>query len=401
MHGKKAGELIREFAGGEKWQIQSFNSNLFDEIIEDCGINHHMFQSLIRKMHEEGLDVQSTRNPDHYGALIHHLSLIRSKRCLMAYVYNRAEIIRNLAWKVGLKLFELPEEIQEKFSHTEKTYFEQHAKALETYMNELALDLNVDMVPPKDPYIKVRVLDDVGDDIILSDKAAKLARHSMHFLKRTDAEPFIARVGCETIHPLGSINLFVVAGTAPRHSRRWASTISSFASCICFFLIFLQLPLFRVPCRSGICTTPLEVTSSELIASELFPAFVVKALLYPGAIANAIFNYKSFPSYKDLIKLYNLTNVRKAPTTTDLQRLEVLAGSYLCVAGALLGLIKPGRMSLFGTLLVLWGLAREVIIKKPADSIFSKAIHIYPTMLIAVVCAFLSIRRDVRKIIHS
>lgn len=52
------------------------------------------------------------------------------------------------------------------------------------------------MVPPKDPYIKVRVLDDMGEGILLSDKTANLARHSMHFLKRTDAEQYIARVGC-------------------------------------------------------------------------------------------------------------------------------------------------------------------------------------------------------------
>lgn len=53
-----------------------------------------------------------------------------------------------------------------------------------------------DMVPPKDPYIKVRVLEDLGSGIILSDKSANFASHSMHFLKRTDAEQYIARVGC-------------------------------------------------------------------------------------------------------------------------------------------------------------------------------------------------------------
>lgn len=50
-------------------------------------------------------------------------------------------------------------------------------------------------MPPKDPYIKVRVLEDLGSGIILSDKSSNFARHSMHFLKRTDAEQYIARVG--------------------------------------------------------------------------------------------------------------------------------------------------------------------------------------------------------------
>uniref|UniRef100_A0A6N2LB55 GINS subunit domain-containing protein n=1 Tax=Salix viminalis TaxID=40686 RepID=A0A6N2LB55_SALVM len=111
----------------------------------------------------------------------------------MAYVHNRAEVIQNFAWKVGLELLELPEEIQEKLSPSEKNYFGKHSSALQSYMAEVGIDLNVDMVPPKDPYIKVRVLDDMGEGILLSDKTANLALHSMHFLKRTDAEQYIAR----------------------------------------------------------------------------------------------------------------------------------------------------------------------------------------------------------------
>lgn len=50
-----------------------------------------------------------------------------------------------------------------------------------------------DFVPPKDPYIQVRVLDDIGE-VLLTDKSANLAQHSIHFLKRTDAEQFISQV---------------------------------------------------------------------------------------------------------------------------------------------------------------------------------------------------------------
>lgn len=35
---------------------------------------------------EEGTSNQTTKQADHNGALIHHLSLVRNKRCLMAYV---------------------------------------------------------------------------------------------------------------------------------------------------------------------------------------------------------------------------------------------------------------------------------------------------------------------------
>ncbi|XVF86496.1 hypothetical protein PTKIN_Ptkin18bG0045500 [Pterospermum kingtungense] len=184
-------------------------------------------------------------------------------------------------------------------------------------------------------------------------------------------------------------------------SKEWASYISSIAFFTYFLLIIFQIPLFRVPCRFGTCKAPIEVTSSQLIASELFPTYVVKVLLYPGAIANAIIKNRPFPSYSKLLKLYSITNFRQAPASSDLQRLEILAGSYLSVVGAFIGLLKHGRMSLFGTMLIIWGLLREIILGQFYSVVTTKAVHIYPTMIVAMVCAFLSIRKDVRKLIRS
>lgn len=189
MYGRGACQLVKELSCSESGQLTAFNNDLFDRVIKECNAHHLELQSLMRKIQEEGLDIQTTRNADHYGAVIHHLSLVRNKRCLMAYVYNRAEIIQSFRWKVGPVL---PQEIQKKLSYLEEEYFKNHSAALESYMSELELDLTVDMVPPKDPYIQVRVLDDIGE-VLLSDQSSNLARHSMHFLKRTDAEQFISQ----------------------------------------------------------------------------------------------------------------------------------------------------------------------------------------------------------------
>lgn len=80
--------------------------------------------------------------------------------------------------------------------------------------------------------------------------------------------------------------------------------------------------------------------------------------------------------------------------------LQVLAGSYLCVGGAILGLMKPGRITLFGILLVIWGLIRILVLGKSGFS-HANGVRIYPTIFIALVSAFFSIRKDVRKIIHT
>ncbi|CAL0319165.1 unnamed protein product [Lupinus luteus] len=190
------------------------------------------------------------------------------------------------------------------------------------------------------------------------------------------------------------------SSSSSKSTRRWTKNLSAIAARIFFLLIIFQIPLFRVTCRSGICTTPLHVTSSQLIASEVFPLTVVKALLYPGAAANALIHNFSLPKWNGLFELYNLTNAKEASPVTDLQRLEVLAGSYFIVAGALVGLVKPGRMGMFGTLLVIWGLVKEGILGKPVTTDPSKAVYVYPTLVIAMICAFLSVKYDVKKIVR-
>lgn len=70
------------------------------------------------------------------------------------------------------------------------------------------------------------------------------------------------------------------------------------------------------------------------------------------------------------------------------------------VVGALINLVEPSRMSFFGSLLVVWGLSCEVFPRKAAFTNHAKAIHIYPTMILAIVLAFSSMRKDVRKIVR-
>ncbi|CAN7085800.1 unnamed protein product [Brassica oleracea var. botrytis] len=210
MYGRKRYQLVKDFASGEKGHLKPFNSKLFDETIEECDQNHHLIQLMMyRKMEQEGLDVHSNRNADHCGALVHHLSLIRNKRCLMAYVHNRADIDRDLAWRVGLELLDLPPEIQDKLTTLEKEYFKNHSVAIKSYMGKVGIELNVDMVPPKDPCIKIRAVGEIDQGIVISDKTTNFTRHSMHFLKRTDAEPYIARVTSFTCCPSPKTNKLI------------------------------------------------------------------------------------------------------------------------------------------------------------------------------------------------
>ncbi|KAL1059760.1 hypothetical protein V6Z11_1Z009300 [Gossypium hirsutum] len=110
---------------------------------------------------------------------------------------------------------------------------------------------------------------------------------------------------------------------------------------------------------------------------------------------------QTLPRYSKLLKLYNISALRKSTAVSDLQRLEILAGSYLSVVGAFIGLSRRARMSLFGTMLIIWSLVRDIVLGQFHNMFPTKSIQMYPTLILAVVCAFLSIKKDVRKLIHS
>ncbi|KAI5068442.1 hypothetical protein GOP47_0016787 [Adiantum capillus-veneris] len=111
----------------------------------------------------------------------------------------------------------------------------------------------------------------------------------------------------------------------------WSASIPIRAGQIFFFVILLQIPLFRVPCRSGTCTSPLQITAAQLVTSKVIPHGVVKALLYPGACIQTIFSVSTLPQWSTLFEKYNLTDV--TTQSVELNRLELLIGSYFAVAG--------------------------------------------------------------------
>uniref|UniRef100_A0A6V7QTI2 GINS subunit domain-containing protein n=1 Tax=Ananas comosus var. bracteatus TaxID=296719 RepID=A0A6V7QTI2_ANACO len=144
MYGGRASQLLKELGSCEAGQLTPFDVSLIHLIkslrSKECNEHNLQLQSLIRKIEDQNLDVQTTRNEDHFGAVIHHLSLTRNKRCPMAYMYNRAEVIQSFRWKVGPVL---PQEIQQKRNYSEEEYLKNHSAAIESYMSELDLDLTV------------------------------------------------------------------------------------------------------------------------------------------------------------------------------------------------------------------------------------------------------------------
>ncbi|XVF30232.1 hypothetical protein REPUB_Repub16aG0039900 [Reevesia pubescens] len=72
------------------------------------------------------------------------------------------------------------------------------------------------------------------------------------------------------------------------------------------------------------CSTPIHVTSSQLIASDIFLVPMMKALLFPGAVVNDLVKNMIVPIWDNLLNIYNFTSIKKASAVPDLRRLEML-----------------------------------------------------------------------------
>ncbi|MFS7990994.1 putative GINS complex, subunit Psf1 protein [Helianthus anomalus] len=51
----------------------------------------------------------------------------------------------------------------------------------------------MDIVPAKDPFIKVRLLVELGDGVVVSDQVANLTRDAILFLKRIHVDKYISQ----------------------------------------------------------------------------------------------------------------------------------------------------------------------------------------------------------------
>lgn len=78
--------------------------------------------------------------------------------------------------------------------------------------------------------------------------------------------------------------------------------------------------------------------------------------------------------------------------------MQVLAGSYFAVAGAFISLVKSGRMSMFGTLLILWGLVKETLLATDPSKAGREGIHASPMLFVALILSVLSIKFDLAKV---
>uniref|UniRef100_F6ZC28 DNA replication complex GINS protein PSF1 n=1 Tax=Equus caballus TaxID=9796 RepID=F6ZC28_HORSE len=149
MFCEKAMELVRELHRAPEGQLPAFNEDGLRQVLEEMKALYEQNQSDVNEAKSGGR-----------GDLIptikfRHCSLLRNRRCTVAYLYDRLLRIRALRWEYGSVL---PNALRFHMSAEEMEWFNHYKKSLATYMRSLGgdegLDITQDMKPPKSLYIE-------------------------------------------------------------------------------------------------------------------------------------------------------------------------------------------------------------------------------------------------------
>lgn len=122
---------------------------------------------------------------------LRHAALERNKRCLLAYLWNRLQHVKQMRWEFGSIL---PPDIKNNLSDSEVEWFTQYNRNLAVYMKSIGsdgLNLALDMKPPKSLYLEVRCVQDHGKLEMDDGEVLYLKKNNQYLMARSQCEPLI------------------------------------------------------------------------------------------------------------------------------------------------------------------------------------------------------------------
>lgn len=159
------------------------------------GETHEHFAKIRAIMGEDALE--DLPDSVKVSLTVHHHAILRDKRCLLAYLNKRAAVLKQLRWELGPVL---PPEHRACMSHHEAHFFSRYDTLLSTFVQDVGgIDVTVDMAPPKELLVEVRVVVDCGE-IMTETGSVNLEKGTTHLLRRTDVEPLVRQGFLDEMH---------------------------------------------------------------------------------------------------------------------------------------------------------------------------------------------------------
>eukprot|EP00761_Pharyngomonas_kirbyi_P000354 gb/GECH01000354.1/.p1 GENE.gb/GECH01000354.1/~~gb/GECH01000354.1/.p1 ORF type:complete len:192 (+),score=41.45 gb/GECH01000354.1/:1-576(+) len=178
--GAKGAQLVNELK--QNLWLPPYNEETIREILSEM---QSEYADIYDIAHNEYIDPQ---DPSCAALLLlNHTAFMRNKRCISTYLHHRLLRLRQIRWNTGGTL---PDLVNDNISTAEKDYFQAYSNLIGEYGAELNVDLGADVDPPKDVYIEVRALRDVGE-ITTATNVIQLRANQTFYMRRTDAEPYI------------------------------------------------------------------------------------------------------------------------------------------------------------------------------------------------------------------
>ena len=184
-HGRKAEDMLRELQRSD-W-LPPFNTSAMRHVIEEVTALHEEIVRIIEGLRAQGIEGHIGDASVSCSLVIQNASILRNKRCLLAYLHHRMNVIKNLRWETGNVI---PEELKPLLDKREVSFFSDYDRCVSDYMQQVGVDLFSDMQPPKELKIEVRVLEDCGE-IMTETGVINLTKNSTHFVRRADVQHLI------------------------------------------------------------------------------------------------------------------------------------------------------------------------------------------------------------------
>ncbi|KAJ3109825.1 DNA replication protein psf1 [Phlyctochytrium planicorne] len=134
---------------------------------------------------------------------MNNLCSLRDKRALLIYHHHRLQHVRSIAWELGNGIASsvnssnsvngvIPPSVKKHLSPSEHEFLADYSTLLGDLRGVfLEVDIGASLVPPKDLFVEVRVLKDIGEVVMESGSVVRLKKNNQLYLRRTDVENFI------------------------------------------------------------------------------------------------------------------------------------------------------------------------------------------------------------------
>ncbi|XP_034506499.1 DNA replication complex GINS protein PSF1 [Ailuropoda melanoleuca] len=177
MFCEKAMELVRELHRAPEGELPAFSEDGLRQVLEEMKALYEQNQSDVN-------EVKSGGRSDLIPTIkFRHCSLLRNRRCAVAYLYDRLLRIRALRWEYGSVL---PNALRFHMSAEEKIGRIPSTQKLETHYV-----LFSDTAISRKNLYEVRCLKDYGEFEVDDGTSVLLKKNSQHFLPRWKCEQLV------------------------------------------------------------------------------------------------------------------------------------------------------------------------------------------------------------------